>query len=744
MRATNLLRLKTALRRCQGVYVRIGSRFAAACAPLLSSHAVQAARRKASRSTNNSLSAEERFRIVIVSHLYRMLLGRTADVAGLLAAVKLLREGIPFDTIMTEALRSEEFMNRRGAPVRSAADLDALFLAAYGRPPPDLDRTLAPGPYAARLAIEAERQAPSRISDILHAEGLNPMDEEGYQLWLEDHYVPDEEALRTEAADLPGEIVVSLVLLGGRTPSTGLTATLESFHRQICDRFDVVAVGSRRFCNAVTQNAPRATVVVSRPTTLAAGLNAALPQCRGRFILMLRPGMRLAADALCHIAKAARHDRTAAALLLDHDRVDARGLRFAPTFHAGWDPDVALCRIDWSPGLLLRTELAAKVGGARAMAGAAAYLDLAFRVIEASGHERVHHIPRPLVMIPTARFSLAKLPSKLAERARQSAWERQVKRHLGGGDDAPRIVKVDGLAQRRVAYSCPQQPPTVSVIVPTRDKLDLLRPCLDGLLNRTRYQAVDIVVIDNCSAAPDTLSYLQEIVRQPRVRVLRYDAAFNWGAINNFGVRQTEGEIVLLLNNDTEVLEPDWLDELVAQALRPEVGTVGPKLLYRDLTVQHAALTLGPDGHAFHRFRYEPGTIPGYQDELMMVRNVSAVTGACLAMRRSVFEEVGGIEEQSLAVTWGDVDLCYRVRAAGYRVLWTPFARMQHLELATRGKDDTPERVARAEREREYMMKKWPSLATEDPHFNPNFRLAEGETRLASPPRFANPVRGDF
>jgi GT2 family glycosyltransferase len=296
-----------------------------------------------------------------------------------------------------------------------------------------------------------------------------------------------------------------------------------------------------------------------------------------------------------------------------------------------------------------------------------------------------------------------------------------------------------------VVYPLPRQKPLVSVIIPTRDKVDLLRQCLEGLLNRTRYPALEIVLLDNGSSEPETLQYLQEIGQQPRVRVLRDAAEFNWGAINNYGVRNARGEIILLLNNDTDVVDPNWLDEMVAQAVRPEIGVVGAKLLYHDLTIQHAGLVLGPDGHAFHRFRHVPDTVSGYRNELAMVRTVSAVTGACLAMRRSVFDEVGGIEETGLTVTWSDVDLCFRVREAGYRVICTPFARLLHLELATRGADDTPERAARAELERQFMMKKWPGLANEDPFFNPNIRLAEGETRLAAPPRPGWPAgsRGD-
>jgi GT2 family glycosyltransferase len=287
----------------------------------------------------------------------------------------------------------------------------------------------------------------------------------------------------------------------------------------------------------------------------------------------------------------------------------------------------------------------------------------------------------------------------------------------------------------RIEYVLPARKPLVSIIIPTRDKLELLRRCIDGLLHRTDYAPIEILVVNNRSEQPETLAWLAENADRGTIRLIEFDGDFNWGRINNQAVSHASGEIILLLNNDTEVVQPIWLSEMVAQALRPEIGVVGAKLLYPDRTVQHAGLILGPDGHAFHRFRYMQADDSGYRDELARVRSVSAVTGACLAMRRAVFDEVGGIEEQGLAVTWSDDDICLRVRERGYRVICTPFAVLLHLELATRGADNTPERARRAESERQFMLKKWPSLVLEDPHFNPNFCLAEGPTRLATPPR---------
>ncbi|MBS0642653.1 MAG: glycosyltransferase family 2 protein [Proteobacteria bacterium] len=686
------------------------------------------------------LSPEDRFRTGLAIRIYRVLLGRAADHGGLLDTVHRLRTGVPIATIVDVVLKSEEFRAAHPVPATTTQEIDVLFRSAYGYAPPVVERGLPPAGYAAKLLYAAERREPTSITDTLYPQGFDPADDSLYRLWADDFFAPNVRALQAEAAHWPPTIAVSIVLLGGWSAGAPLQATLRSLASQVHQRFDLVAAGGRSFCAAVTQALPAATTVLVRPTPLADALNAARGKCRGRFLLVVQPGTRLAPDAVWHITRAADDDPSAAALLLDHDHIDGRDLRSAPTFHAGWDPEVALSRTDWAPGVLLRTDLAAQAGGADPDAAAAGWPDLALRVIEAAGHERVRHVARPLLHIPRAGTLITRLPARLAERARHQAWERLVTRRLGVHEGSPRLLPADRQSGRRVVYTVPAQAPLVSVIVPTRDRVDLLRPCIDGLLNRTAYKALEIILIDNRSEAPETRQYLQSVGRDPRVRVLRHDAQFNWGAINNIGVRMSQGEILLLLNNDTDVLQADWLDELVGQALRPEVGAVGAKLLYQDRTVQHAGLTLGPDGHSFHRFRHVAGNVPGYRGELAMVRSVTAVTGACLAMRRAVYDEVQGIEEAALTVTWSDVDLCFRIRAAGYRVICTPFAPLLHLELATRGADDTPERAARAARERQFMMQKWPALADEDRFFNPSFRLWEEETRLACPPRQFQPA----
>jgi O-antigen biosynthesis protein len=281
----------------------------------------------------------------------------------------------------------------------------------------------------------------------------------------------------------------------------------------------------------------------------------------------------------------------------------------------------------------------------------------------------------------------------------------------------------------RVAYPLPTPRPLVSVLIPTRDHVDLLRRCLDGVLQRTRYAPLEVIIMDNDSREPASHTYFAELASDPRVHIVRFAGPFNWGAINNYGVRHANGSVVVLLNNDIEVPYADWLDELVSQALRPSVGVVGAKLLYADRTVQHAGIVLGPQG-GFHNLRFAAASDPGYLDQLAIVRNVAAVTGACMAMRRTVFDEVGGLEENGLQVTWSDVDLCLRVRERGYRVIWTPHALLLHLELATRGADESAEQVARACREHQWMINRWGEACQRDPLFNPNLAFSEKCQRL--------------
>jgi GT2 family glycosyltransferase len=281
----------------------------------------------------------------------------------------------------------------------------------------------------------------------------------------------------------------------------------------------------------------------------------------------------------------------------------------------------------------------------------------------------------------------------------------------------------------RVRHHLPSPAPGVSLIIPTRDQPDLLAACLDGLLRRTEYSPMEVLLVDNGSTDPRAVAVLDAAARDPRVRVIRQPGPFNWSHLNNVAARQARGDVLVLLNNDTATIDPHWLTEMVSHAIRPEIGAVGAKLLYPDGRVQHAGVAIDDAGGTKHLYRFRRDTDPGPVMALATTRGVTAVTGACLAVRRAMYLEIGGPTE-TLAIASNDVDLCLRLAARGYRNLWTPFAVVEHRELATRGADTTPEMQARAERELRQLRRDWGGALAREPHLNANLVVVDEDVRL--------------
>jgi GT2 family glycosyltransferase len=263
----------------------------------------------------------------------------------------------------------------------------------------------------------------------------------------------------------------------------------------------------------------------------------------------------------------------------------------------------------------------------------------------------------------------------------------------------------------------------------------MLERALQGLLNRTDYPALEILVVDNGSDEPDALALLDRITRDRRVRVLHCPGPFNYSALNNQAAREANGSLLLLLNNDIDVIHPEWLREMASHAIRSGIGAVGAKLLYPDGTIQHGGVTVGMSGLADHQYLKRPCGDPGYFGQLKLARNVTAVTGACLMVCRDKYQEVGGLNEESLAVAFNDVDFCLKLVERGYRNLWTPYAELYHLESASRGADHTAEKALRLKNEIAYMRQRWGHLLDHDPYWNPNLSLFSTDIALAFPPR---------
>lgn len=441
------------------------------------------------------------------------------------------------------------------------------------------------------------------------------------------------------------------------------------------------------------------------------------------WVSLLRPGDRLAAHALYSLSGSASADL----IYSDEDETDADGMRHSPLFKPQWNPDLLLsqpyigCAVwvrgDKLPALMPAGSLpcATSVGNWQAK--------LALNALSiGSGTEvvNVKHISR-ILFHRASPFTLSPADD-YASLVRLSLQEMQCSAQVIPG----RVVN-----SARVKWPVPSPQPLVSLLVPTRDGVEILKPCVDAILERTDYRHFELLILDNQSSCAKTLAYMDEVEqRDARVKVLRWNHEFNYSAINNFGAKHSNGDIIGLINNDVEPIDGEWLTEMVSQASRPEVGCVGAKLYYPNGTIQHGGVVLGVGGVAGHAHRFFQHNEEGYAGRLQLVQNLTAVTAACLLVRREVFEKVDGLNEPDLAVAYNDVDLCLKVHKLGLRNLWTPYAELYHHESISRGADDTPKKRARALKEARYMREQWGPLLDRDPAYNPNLTLAHEDFSL--------------
>jgi GT2 family glycosyltransferase len=451
-----------------------------------------------------------------------------------------------------------------------------------------------------------------------------------------------------------------------------------------------------------------------RAEGVAAWFGRVLERAAGDYLVPIPPYAQLSPAALHDIAAAAAATDDAPDLIYgDEDLFDEVGSVVAQCLKPAWDPELMLGRNSVGHLSAYRAARVRAVGGPeqRWPASEAFLYDLALRVGGQADSGPVRHVASVLGSTPFAIREARLLDGGTAREIVAAHLERL------GERDATVVAAPRDAHWNRVTWPLPSPLPRVSVIVPTRDQPTMLSRCAEGVLARTDYPDLELLVIDNGSADPDALSLMAQLGKDPRVRIIRHDAAFNFSALNNLAVRQATGSIVVLLNDDTEVISSDWLRELASQASRPSVGLVGARLLYPDHRVQHAGIVTGQGG-ALHQFRFCDASDPGPNGELALCRSVMGVTGACVALRRSVFEEVGGMDED-LTVAYGDVDLGFRVASHGYRVICSPFAELFHHESATRGYEDTPAKQARHEEELERLRARWPAQLWSDRFANP-------------------------
>lgn len=465
---------------------------------------------------------------------------------------------------------------------------------------------------------------------------------------------------------------------------------------------------------------------------ISAASNSALGVASGEFIAMLDHDDEIPEHALYMVANEINSNPDVEFIYSDQDKIDENGVRFDPYFKPDFDPDLLRSQNFVDHLAVFRTESVRRLGGWRSAFDGSQDYDLVLRVTERVEPARIRHIPHVLYHWRALPGSLAIDPGAknyAAERSRDALRE-----HLSRLGVAAEVTsEYPNLSIHRVIYELSDEP-LVSIIIPTKDGKDILSTCLDGIFNQTDYGNFEVIVVDNQSEKPETHEYLREIQSDPRVRVISYDHPFNYSKINNVAVQYAKGSILAFVNNDIEVISRDWLREMVSHAVRPGVGAVGARLYYPDDSVQHAGVLLGYKGRAGHMYRYAPRHWLGYWARAVLIQSMTAVTAACMVVRREVFEGVGGFDEDNFSVTFNDVDLCLRIWEQGFRNIYTPYAELYHHESKTRG-------LLAFQSEEDYFSQKWRDVLSNDPAYNPNLSLEREDFALAFPTRAVRPWR---
>lgn len=469
---------------------------------------------------------------------------------------------------------------------------------------------------------------------------------------------------------------------------------------------------------------------------ISAASNSALDLATGDYVALLDHDDLLAPDALLEVAFALERYPDARLLYSDEDKIDIQGQRHSPHFKSGWNPELFLSQNYLSHLGVFHRLLVQEVGGFRAGYEGAQDYDLALRCVLRIHAHQIVHIPKVLYHWRALLGSTA-LGGDEKPYA-QSAGERALIDYLRQSGTSDQVECLPNGYYRILPAALPHPMPLVSMIVPTRNAHRLVQQCISSILEKTTYPRYEILLVDNGSDDPEALSYFAKLAQHPRIRVLHDASPFNFSALNNRAAREAQGELIGLINNDVEVIRPDWLTEMVALALRKGVGAVGARLWYPNHTLQHGGIVVGLGGVAGHSHLKLGRDEGGYFGRAQLTQAVSAVTAACLLVRASSYWQVGGLEETHLAVAFNDVDFCLKLGEAGYRNIWTPYAELFHHESATRGQENTPQKRARFANEVAYMQQRWGERLSRDPYYNPNLSLVGNSFTLAWPPRITD------
>lgn len=568
----------------------------------------------------------------------------------------------------------------------------------------------------------------------------------GYSQWIKRHdtlVTQDRRQICRHIKALIYKPKISVLMPVFNPPPEFLQSAIVSVRNQLYPNWELCIADNastnplvRSILEEVSRDDPRIKVVFRNAKgQMSAATNSALDLACGEFIALLDHDDELAEHALYHVAIALNENRILDLIYSDEDKIDGDGIRFAHNCKPDWNPDLFLaqnviCRLS-----VYRRTLACAIGGLREGYEGFQDWDFALRFVDAGvTADHIRHLPRILYhcrSMPAAAVrgdEAEKYAIDSGRRALLDYWERR--------DVSVSVIPTEG-GHFTTQFPLRADPPLVSIIICTRNREDLLRQCLEGLAACNDYSKVEILIVDNGSDDPGALHYLFDLHESGRAEVLRHPAPFNFPELNNLAVRHASGELLCLMNNDIVPKSSHWLTEMVANALRSDIGAVGAKLYYPNGTVQHAGVVLNGVAAGHLHLGY-PGAAAGYGNRARLAQNFSAVTAACLVIRKALWDEVGGMDE-AFGVAFNDVDFCLRVQKLGYRNLWLPQAELYHHESASRGAEDTPEKQRRFAAEVALLQQRWGKLIANDPAWNPNLAYNGARIGLASPPRIDNP-----
>ena len=584
-----------------------------------------------------------------------------------------------------------------------------------------------------------ESETPKEVAD--HAP--QQLDLSDYAEWVRrfDTITPEIlEALKRKINALQATPTISIAMPTYNANRDWLAQAIDSVKQQVYPHWELCIADDastdediKAFLRKVAQSDERIKVMFRETNGhISAATNSALEMATGEWIAFLDHDDIIPPHALAYMALAIAAQPDVQMLYSDEDKIDENGKRSDPYFKTDWNIDLFYSHNLVTHLALYRRELMQQTGGLRDEYAGAQDYDLVLRVIEHIKPDQIAHVPFILYHWRAHAGSTATADLNIKPYA-MLAGERALNAHF----------KRQGVAARaqfighgfRARYKLPDIQPLVSIIIPTRNAVDLVRTCIESIKARTIYKNYEIVLMDNGSDDPEALAYFAKLAKEPNFMLVRDDSPFCYSAINNQAASKAHGEILCFLNNDIEVINSEWLNELVSHACRPGVGAVGARLLYPTGMLQHAGIVLGIGGWAGHAHKGFSSLAHGYVGRATLISSFSAVTGACLAVQRKHFEAVGGFDEVNLRVACNDVDLCLKFTELGLHNVYTPFASLYHHESATRGYEDTPEKKARFQKEVDHMWQRWPDMMARDPAYSPNLTLDHEDFSLAWPPR---------